>query len=104
MFRNFKHTELLQLQRDNLADFLQDTIGLIDMYADGRGNGDTPTLSIYYAGNRYHSSVILVNMVDTCMLQLASYQSETSIDTTYVPIKNSSPTSACPVWSTTLYL
>ncbi|XP_034475050.1 ATP-binding cassette sub-family A member 2-like isoform X2 [Drosophila innubila] len=84
---NSTRQELLQLQRDNLADFLEDTIGLVDMYADGRGEGDTPTLSIYYAGNRYHSSVILVNMVDTCMLQLSSFQSDTSIDTTYVPIK-----------------
>jgi len=83
----FDFTELLDLQRDNLPDFLEDTVGLVDMYADGVGTGDTPTLSIYYAGNRYHSSVMLVNMVDTCMLQLYSSQPGTSIDTTYVPVK-----------------
>ncbi|EDW03205.1 ATP-binding cassette sub-family A member 2 isoform X2 [Drosophila grimshawi] len=72
--------ELLQLQRENLADFLEDTIGLVDL-------SDKSTIEISYASNRYHSSVMLVNMLDTCMLQLASGQPDVRIDATYVPIK-----------------
>ncbi|KAH8404862.1 hypothetical protein KR222_007399, partial [Zaprionus bogoriensis] len=79
--------ELLQLQRDNLADFLEDTVGVVDMYVEGTGTADTPRLSVYFAGNRYHSSVMLINMLDTCMLQLDSGHGGARIDTAYVPIR-----------------
>lgn len=57
------------------------------MHVDGDEIGETPRFLIYYAGNRYHSSVVLINMIDTCMLQLASLQANSQIDTTYVPIR-----------------
>lgn len=77
--------ESLDLQRDNLADFLEQVIGIIDMYGGGRGTSDTPTIEIFYSGNRYHSSVELINLVDSAMLKLGRPESE--IDTTYVPIR-----------------
>ncbi|XP_017068116.1 phospholipid-transporting ATPase ABCA3 isoform X2 [Drosophila eugracilis] len=77
--------ESLDLQRDNLADFLEQVIGIIDMYGGGRGTSDTPALEIYYSGNRYHSSVVLINLVDSAMLKLKNQESD--IDTTYVPIR-----------------
>lgn len=80
--------ELLQLQRDNLPYFLEDAVGLIEMIAEERSTSDTPVLEVYWASNRYHSSVMLVNMLDTCMLQLLSRQPEAYIDTTYVPMKH----------------
>lgn len=57
------------------------------MHVGGAGIGDTPIMSIYYASNRYHSSVMLINMLNTCMLQLASSQADIQIDTTYLPIR-----------------
>lgn len=77
--------ESLDLQRDNLADFLEQVIGIIDMYGGGRGTSDTPTIEIFYSGNRYHSSVELINLVDSAMLKLGRPGSD--IDTTYVPIR-----------------
>ncbi|XP_064549091.1 phospholipid-transporting ATPase ABCA1 [Drosophila montana] len=85
---NSVQEELLQLQRDNLAYFLEDAIGLVEMVAEERSTRDTPILEVYWASNRYHSSVILVNMLDTCMLQLLSRQPEAYIDATYVPMKH----------------
>jgi len=73
------------LQRDNLADFLEQVIGILDMYGGGRGTADTPTIEIFYSGNRYHSSVELINLVDSAMLKLE--RQEADIDTTYVPIR-----------------
>ncbi|XP_052852159.1 ATP-binding cassette sub-family A member 2 isoform X1 [Drosophila gunungcola] len=77
--------ESLELQRDNLADFLEQVIGIIDMYGGGRGTADTPQIEIFYSGNRYHSSVELINLVDSAMLKLQLPQSD--IETTYVPIR-----------------
>ncbi|XP_043640765.1 phospholipid-transporting ATPase ABCA3 [Drosophila teissieri] len=77
--------ESLDLQRDNLADFLEQVIGIIDMYGGGRGTSDTPTIEIFYSGNRYHSSVELINLVDSAMLKLE--RPESGIDTIYVPIR-----------------
>ncbi|XP_017037324.1 phospholipid-transporting ATPase ABCA3 [Drosophila kikkawai] len=78
--------ESLDLQRDNLADFLEQVVGIIDMYGDGRGTGGaTPTIEIYFSGNRYHSSVELINLVDSAMLGLERPGSD--IDATYVPIR-----------------
>ncbi|XP_034666674.1 ATP-binding cassette sub-family A member 17 [Drosophila subobscura] len=77
--------ELLELQRDNLAEFLEQVVGAIDMYGGGRGTGGTPLIEIFYAGNRCHSSVELINFLDSSMLKLVSPESD--IETTYVPIR-----------------
>ncbi|EDW77243.2 uncharacterized protein Dwil_GK18193 [Drosophila willistoni] len=77
--------EILRLQEDNLADFLQDVVGLIDMHVDGQGTGTTPILNIYYATNRYHSSVALINLIDISMLKLNDQAAD--IDTIYMPIR-----------------
>nr|XP_016944985.1 ATP-binding cassette sub-family A member 3 isoform X1 [Drosophila suzukii] len=77
--------ESLDLQRENLADFLEQVIGILDMYGGGRGTADTPTIEIFYSGNRYHSSVELINLVDSAMLKLERLEAD--IDTTYVPIR-----------------
>ncbi|KAH8251293.1 hypothetical protein KR032_005365 [Drosophila birchii] len=78
--------ESLDLQRDNLADFLEQVVGIIDMYGDGSGtDGATPTIEIYYSGNRYHSSVELINLVNSVMLKLELPGSD--IEATYVPIR-----------------
>ncbi|XP_017855043.1 ATP-binding cassette sub-family A member 9 isoform X2 [Drosophila busckii] len=84
---NSMHDELLQLQRENLADFLEDTIGVVDMYVDQRGTETTPTFELYYASNRYHSSVMLINMLDTCLLQLGKRDNQMQIEAIYVPIR-----------------
>lgn len=55
------------------------------MYADGSGTDGVPTIEIYYSGNRYHSSVELINLVDSAMLKLE--QPESDIRATYVPIR-----------------
>ncbi|KAH8274147.1 hypothetical protein KR044_012010 [Drosophila immigrans] len=77
------HQELLQLQEDNLPAFLEDTIGLVAI----GDTGDRASLTILYATNRYHSSVMLINMVNTCILQESSSQQDVSIKTIYVPIR-----------------
>ncbi|XP_032310895.1 phospholipid-transporting ATPase ABCA3 isoform X2 [Drosophila ananassae] len=74
--------ESLDLQRENLADFLQNVVGIIDM---DRSTEDSPALEIFFSGNRYHSSVDLLNLVDSSMLKLS--RPESDIDTTYVPIR-----------------
>ncbi|KAH8319096.1 hypothetical protein KR067_008631 [Drosophila pandora] len=74
--------ESLDLQRENLADFLQNVVGIIDM---DRSTEDSPAVEIFFSGNRYHSSVDLLNLVDSSMLKLSRPESE--IDTTYVPIR-----------------
>ncbi|XP_017047859.1 ATP-binding cassette sub-family A member 17 [Drosophila ficusphila] len=77
--------ETLELQSENLADFLQQVIGIIDMYGGGRVTADSPSIEIIYSGNRYHSSVELVNLVNSAMLKLELQGSD--IDATYVPIR-----------------
>ncbi|KAH8376899.1 hypothetical protein KR093_002048 [Drosophila rubida] len=77
------HEELVHLQEDNLPAFLEDTIGLVTI----EDNGDRTRLTILFATNRYHSSVVLINMVNTCIMQMSSSQQDTSIKTVYVPIR-----------------
>ncbi|KAH8238979.1 hypothetical protein KR038_011395 [Drosophila bunnanda] len=78
--------ESLDLQRDNLADFLEQVVGIIDMYDGGIGTDvATPTIEIYFSGNRYHSSVELINLVSSAMLKLE--QPGSDIDATFVPIR-----------------
>ncbi|KAH8409957.1 hypothetical protein KR009_002192 [Drosophila setifemur] len=75
----------LDLQRDNLADYLEQVVGIIDMYRGGAGTAETPSIEIFFSGNRYHSSVDLINLVDSTMLKLR--RPESGIETTYVPIR-----------------
>ncbi|XP_017859906.1 PREDICTED: ATP-binding cassette sub-family A member 3 [Drosophila arizonae] len=79
--------ELKQMQRDNLAEFLEDTIGLITIDGADRTTGEKPSIQMYWASNRYHSSIILLNMVDTCMLQQLGGQEKSFIDASYEPIR-----------------
>lgn len=74
------------MQRDNLAEFLEDTIGVIMIVGEGHSTGEKPSIQMYWASNRYHSSIILLNMVDTCILQLGG-QAKSFIDASYVPIR-----------------
>ncbi|KAH8393111.1 hypothetical protein KR215_010716, partial [Drosophila sulfurigaster] len=75
--------ELLQLQQENLPAFLEDTIGLVAI----EDTGDRASLTILYATNRYHSTVMLINMVNTCILQVSSSRKDIYIQTVYVPIR-----------------
>ncbi|TDG39320.1 hypothetical protein AWZ03_014258, partial [Drosophila navojoa] len=79
--------ELKQMQRDNMAEFLEDTIGLIKISGASRTTDEKPSIVIYWASNRYHSSIILLNMLDTCMLQQLDGEAKSFIDASYVPIR-----------------
>ncbi|KAH8266653.1 hypothetical protein KR018_006787 [Drosophila ironensis] len=74
--------ESLELQRENLPDFLENVVGILDM---DRSTSEVPGIEIFFSGNRYHSSVNLLNLVDSSMLKLK--RAETDIHTTYVPIQ-----------------
>ncbi|XP_023163900.2 ATP-binding cassette sub-family A member 2 isoform X2 [Drosophila hydei] len=85
--RNFTiMQELKQMQRDNLADFLEDTIGVISIYGAQR-SGEKSKIEMYWESNRYHSSIILLNMLDTCILQQLDGQEKAFISAKYLPIR-----------------
>lgn len=74
---------LLNLQYQNLAYFLENYIGVIDLTTDGNGNNN---FNIYFSGNIYHSSVILLNLIDDTVARWKMGESA-GIETTYVPIR-----------------
>lgn len=74
------------MQRDNLADFLEDTIGVISIYGAQR-SGEKSKIEMYWESNRYHSSIILLNMLDTCILQQLDGQEKAFISAKYLPIR-----------------
>ncbi|XP_018794885.1 PREDICTED: ATP-binding cassette sub-family A member 1 isoform X2 [Bactrocera latifrons] len=74
---------LLNLQYQNLAYFLENYIGVIHLSTEGNGNIN---FNIYFSGNIYHSSVILLNLVDDTVARFKMGESS-GIETTYVPIR-----------------
>ncbi|XP_030376704.1 ATP-binding cassette sub-family A member 17 isoform X2 [Scaptodrosophila lebanonensis] len=76
--------EILALKNENLAFFLEDVIGIVDMKGDSEDSG-RPTLQIYYAGNRHHSSVVLINLIDSTILK--RQRPNANIEASYLPIR-----------------
>ncbi|XP_017494010.1 PREDICTED: ATP-binding cassette sub-family A member 17 isoform X6 [Rhagoletis zephyria] len=74
---------LIDLQYENLAYFLENYIGVIQMTNNENGNLN---FNIYFSGNIYHSSVILMNLVDDTIAQWKMGESG-GIETTYTPIR-----------------
>lgn len=74
---------LINLQYQNLAYFLENYIGVIDFTTEENGN---IKFNIYFSGNIYHSSVILLNLVDDTIARWKIGESG-GIETTYVPIR-----------------
>lgn len=74
---------LINLQYENLAYFLENYIGVIDLTTEENGN---IKFNLYFSGNIYHSSVILLNLVDDTIARWKMGESG-GIETTYVPIR-----------------
>uniref|UniRef100_W8BPU7 ATP-binding cassette sub-family A member 3 n=1 Tax=Ceratitis capitata TaxID=7213 RepID=W8BPU7_CERCA len=74
---------LISLQYENLAYFLENYIGVIDVTTE---DNDNINFNIYFSGNIYHSSVILLNLVDDAIARWKMGESG-GIETTYVPIR-----------------
>ncbi|XP_037957966.1 retinal-specific phospholipid-transporting ATPase ABCA4 [Teleopsis dalmanni] len=74
--------ELISLQQKELAYFLQNVIGAIELKTDENGL----KFNIFFSGNIYHSSVILMNLIDNAVLKQQTSEKST-IETNYVPIK-----------------
>ncbi|XP_054742275.1 ATP-binding cassette sub-family A member 2 [Anastrepha obliqua] len=74
---------LINLQTENLAYFLENYIGVIDLDSEDNGN---LKFNIYFSGNIYHSSVILMNLVDDTIARWKMGQNA-GIETTYAPIR-----------------
>lgn len=80
------HLELIRLQQNDLAYFLQNVIGAITIMPSDSAQ---IKLELYYSGNIYHSSTILVNLIDNTILksEIPGLVSDFNIETTYVPLR-----------------
>ncbi|XP_067622115.1 phospholipid-transporting ATPase ABCA3 isoform X3 [Eurosta solidaginis] len=77
-------TDLLtSLQYENLAYFLENYIGAIDVIDEEDGG---VKFNVYFSGNIYHSSVILMNLLDDSIAR-RSIGFFGGIGTTYLPIR-----------------
>lgn len=74
--------ELIRLQEKNLYDFFENAIGAIIV----NNNENSPSFRILYSTNIFHSSIIMVNLIDNIILKHLG-KSDANIETTYCPIR-----------------